>query len=376
MDDEGERVHGVAVQEDVELDELGGPEVGEVVVEGGVSLRERLQPIVEVDDDLGQGEVEGEVDAPADVLDRAVLAARVLGELVHRTHELGRHEDGPPDVRLLDLPDVADMLKLGRVVDLERLPADRHHAVAHRRGGGDEGEPELPLQALLDDLQVEEAEEPAPEAEAEGHGGLRLEGERGVVEAQLLQGVAEPVVLGVLQRIEPGEDHRLRLAEAGEGLGRRVLRLGDGLPDPRVGHPLDGGGDEADLARRQGLDPDHLGREDADLLDLEGLPARHEEDLRPRGDPPVQHADVDDDALVGVVERVEDESLERRLGISSGRRDALHDRLEDVRHAGSRLGADGEGLVGREAEEVDELADRPRDVGRHQLGTVAGKVQC
>src|SRR5262249_7142063 len=41
VDDQGEGVHGIAVQEDVELDELGGPEVGEVVVEGRVAPRQR-----------------------------------------------------------------------------------------------------------------------------------------------------------------------------------------------------------------------------------------------------------------------------------------------------------------------------------------------
>src|SRR6185295_8130277 len=38
VDDDGERVHRIAVEEDVELDHVGGPELQEVVVEGGVAL--------------------------------------------------------------------------------------------------------------------------------------------------------------------------------------------------------------------------------------------------------------------------------------------------------------------------------------------------
>jgi len=45
--------------------------------------------------------------------------------------------------------------------------------------------------ALADDVHVQEAEEAAPEAEPERVAGLRLPAERGVVERQLLQRVAE-----------------------------------------------------------------------------------------------------------------------------------------------------------------------------------------
>src|SRR6266508_996439 len=52
--DDAERVDGIAVEEDVELDQVGGPEVGEVVVERRVALGDRLQLVGEVHDDLGE----------------------------------------------------------------------------------------------------------------------------------------------------------------------------------------------------------------------------------------------------------------------------------------------------------------------------------
>ena len=49
--------------------------------------------------------------------------------------------------------------------------------VDHRRRGRDQVEVELALQPLLDDLEVQQAEEAAAEAEAERGRGFHLEGE-------------------------------------------------------------------------------------------------------------------------------------------------------------------------------------------------------
>ena len=49
----------------------------------------------------------------------------------------------------------------------------------------------LPLQALLHDLHVQQAQKAAAEAEAQGVRGLRFVKQRGVVQGQLGQGVAE-----------------------------------------------------------------------------------------------------------------------------------------------------------------------------------------
>ena len=50
--------------------------------------------------------------------------------------------------------------------------------VTHAGRGGDEVEVVLALEALLNDFEMEQAEEAAAEAEAEGDGGLGFEGER------------------------------------------------------------------------------------------------------------------------------------------------------------------------------------------------------
>ena len=97
------------------------------------------------------------------------------------------------------------------VFDLERC-----RLIDHRRRGGDEVEVIFAGQPLLDDLQVEEAEEAAAEAEAERGAALHLEAERGVVEAELVEAFAELLEVGRVGREEAAEDDRLDFLEAGE----------------------------------------------------------------------------------------------------------------------------------------------------------------
>ena len=115
---------------------------------------------------------------------------------------------------------------VGRVVELDRLRRlARRMAevdlVDDARRGGDEVEVIFAGQPLLDDLEVEEAEEAAAEAEAERGAGLHLEAERGVVEAQLVEAVAELLEVVGVDREQAAEDDRLDQLEAGQRLRRR-----------------------------------------------------------------------------------------------------------------------------------------------------------
>src|ERR687891_33599 len=101
--------------------------------------------------------------------------------------------------------------------------------VHHARRGGDEVEVVFAGQPLLDDLEVEEAEEAAAEAEAEGRAAFGLEAEGGVVEAQLVEAVAELLEVGGVDREQAAEDDRLDFLEAGQGLGGGALDVGDGV---------------------------------------------------------------------------------------------------------------------------------------------------
>ena len=103
--------------------------------------------------------------------------------------------------------------------------------VLDRRGRGYEREAELALEPLADDLHVQQAEEPAAEAEAEGGARLGLVGHAGVVQLELLEGVAQVRELVAVDRVKAAEDHRLRVLVALERLRGRAASLGDRLAD-------------------------------------------------------------------------------------------------------------------------------------------------
>ena len=83
---------------------------------------------------------------------------------------------------------------------------------------------------------------------------LRLVEERRVVQPQLLERVAQLGVLVALDRIQPGEHHRLQLLEAGKRLGVGRAGLGDRVADLRVADRLDVRDEEADLADAELVD--------------------------------------------------------------------------------------------------------------------------
>ena len=119
---------------------------------------------------------------------------------------------GRADVGLLDELELAR--HLGRVVHLELLARLRQHAVGDVRRGDEQVEVELALEALADDLHVQEPEEAAAEAEAERLRRLGLVEERGVVQLQLLEGVAKVRVVVRVGREEPREHGRLHVLVA------------------------------------------------------------------------------------------------------------------------------------------------------------------
>ena len=254
-----------------------------------------------------------------------------------------------------------------RVIDLDHRPIREVNFVADAGRRGDEVEVELALQPLLDDLHVQQAEKAAPESEAERDRAFRLEEEGGVVELEFFQSIAQQGVLVRIDGIDAGEDHRLDLFKAGQGVGGGARVLGDGVADARVGDVLDGGDEEADFAGGELLDLDGLGGEHAHRLDVEDLVVPHEANLHALAHAAVNDAREHDHAAVRVEPRVENERLERCFRIALGRRQAGDDGFENVGNALAGFGGDRNG-AGRV--EADGLLDHL--LGAHDVG--AGEV--
>ena len=128
---------------------------------------------------------------------------------------------------------------VGRVVDVFGRAVGAVYLIDNAGRGGDKFKHILALKALLNDLHMKQAEEAAAEAKAQSDRGLRLKGERGVVELQLFERVLKVAVLGAVKRINAAEHHRLSLAVTGERLGGRVVCKRNGVTHLCVGKRFD-----------------------------------------------------------------------------------------------------------------------------------------
>ena len=204
------------------------------------------------------------------------------------------------------------------------------HAEGDGGRGGDEVEVVLALEALADDLHVEEAEEPETEPEPERPGRLRLIDEGSVVETKLLEGVAQILEIVAVGGEDPGEDHGLGLVVTGKGDGRPLDGAGDRVTHLDPVDLLDPGDEVADLPRTQGDDLLGSWGEDADLVGGVLFPRRHEPHLLAGRKTAVEDPEIADDPPVGVVVGVEDEGAEGGVRVAARGGDVVHDPFEEV----------------------------------------------
>src|SRR3954447_22087307 len=372
VDDQRQRVDGLAVDEDVDLDEVGGPIPELLVVHRRIALAAALHLVEVVDDELGQRHLEVKDDAcRVEVLHRHELATPIGRELHERADVLARGDEAELHPGLLDRLDLARVREEGGVVDDDLATLVRQlDVVFDRRRRRDEVERELALEALLDDLHVQQPEESAPEPEPERHRALRRVGEAGVVQVQLLERVAQERIVLTAHRIDAGEDEALRLLVARQRLARGTSDGRDGVADLSVADALEARRDIADLACHETGDGHELRPEDTELERVGDGAAGHQPDGLAVLERARRESDVDDDALVRVVVAVEDEALQRLGGVALRRRDPRDDRLEDVRDAGPVLGRGEDDLLARDGQHVLELVHDRVGVRRRQVDLV------
>src|SRR5690606_15894100 len=343
---------------------------GDLIVERGVALRDRLQPVVEVEHHLVQRQLVDHKRAAADIGQLDLAAATVLAQLDHAAEVFVGGQDGGLDPRLADGLDLHDVRQVGRVVQVDLGPVAQADRVDDRRRRRDQIEVELAAQALLNDLQVQQAQEAATEAEAQGGRARHLIGEAGVVQAQLADGGAQVLEVGGVDRKQAAENHRLDFLKALQGFGGRLLLVGDGVADGGVGDFLDLGGDEADLAGAKLLDGRVLGQEDADAIDQMGRAGLHHLDAHPRLQHAVEHAYQQHHAQVGVVPGVDQHGLQRSVDVALGRGQTRDDGLQHVLDADAGLGRAHDGVGGVDADDVLDLRPHPVRLGGGQVDLV------
>ena len=216
--DAGEGIHGLSIDEHLQLDHAVRAVACWLVVEGTVAARDGFDLVVEVDEDLVERQDSRDHDAPGvdgvGALHDAALVHHDLhdvADILVRDHNKTFH-DG-----FANLLDDAHVGEISGVVDHEGLAIGLDHLVDDARIGGDDIHVIFTTQALDDDLHVKESQEATAEAETKGDGTLGHVVEGGVVDLKLSHGRLELLEVGGVDRIDAAEDHRLDFLETGEG---------------------------------------------------------------------------------------------------------------------------------------------------------------
>ncbi len=151
-----------------------------------------------------------------------------------------------------------------------------------------------------------------------------------------------------------------------------MRRSRHGLADTRLADVLDAGDQVTDFSGAQARHRGRSGQTDADLLgvaDRVGL-----EVLQPcaRHERAVEHPHRADHTAVRVVVRVEDQRLQRRVGIALRGRDAVDDGVEQLRHALAGLGRDAQDVLGGDADHALDLTRDAVGLGDREIDLVDG----
>ncbi|SOY47098.1 hypothetical protein CBM2588_A130033 [Cupriavidus taiwanensis] len=368
--DHRQRIDLVAVDQDIDLDHVGRAIFLELVVHRRVAARDRLQAVEEIEHDFRHRDFVGQLHLLAVVAHVDLRAALLRAQRDHRADIFLRHVQVDGDDRLQDGVDLARVRHLGRIFHGDGGAVAHLHLVDHRRRGGDQVHVELALQALLHDLHVQQAQEAAAEAEAQRLRHFGLEHQRGIVETQLFQRLAQCLVLIGFHRIQAGEHLRLDFLEARQRRFGLALHGGEGIANLGGLQFLDAGNDKAHLPSGQRVALDRLGREHAHLLDQVLRAGGHQQHLVLGAQRAVDHAHQHHHADVVVEPRVDDQRLQRCIGIALGRRHLGDQRLDHVLHALAGLGRAWRGILRVDADDILDLLDRAVRVRLRQVDLV------
>ena len=240
----GQGIHRLAVEQDVQLHQLGRTEAVGMIVERGISLGDALQLVVEVDDDFTQRHVVIDFHAIAgDVFLLHQLAALAKAKSHDRADIIGSRNDRGTDVRFLDVVYQRNVGHTAGVVYLHDMSLLVIYIIGNVGHGGDDVHIELAVQTLLHNLHVEQAEEAATEAEAQGQRRFGLESQRSVVQLKLLQRRTQVFEVFRLDGIDTGKHHRLHFLEARNGLVARTGNVRDSITHLHLFRSLDAGND-------------------------------------------------------------------------------------------------------------------------------------
>jgi len=191
MDDKGKGVHLFLVDQDIQLHQLGTLVARQLIVKRSIASGTGFQRVKEVVDDLIEGQaVTQHCPGLLNVLHTFIDAPPLLAQIHDRTDIFRSHHDLCLHHRLLHVVDLRRIGKIGGVGQVDHISVGLIDFVDYTGGSGHQIQVVLPLQPLLDDLQVQKPQESAAESKSQRYRRLRFKLKRSVVELQLLQRVS------------------------------------------------------------------------------------------------------------------------------------------------------------------------------------------
>ena len=187
---------------------------------------------------------------------------------------------------------------------------------------------------------------------------------------QLVEGVAEVLVVLVVDGEQARVDHGLGLAIARQRLGAGIRRPGEGVAHAHGLGVLQTCDHIADLADGQRIDRGLGGTLDAHAVDQKVALSLHHAQGIALFDGTVKDAHRSDDAAVLIEVRVQNKCLERGICIALGRRDQKDNGLQQVMDALAGLARHAYGIVGRNCQVVLNLGLNLVGVCRRQIDLV------
>ncbi len=362
VDNDGEGVDRVAVQEDVEFDEVVALVFARRVVEACVAAAQGLEAVVEVEHDFGKRKVVFEDDLRlVDVFHGLERAALFFAKRHHGADIFLWRKDLCLHVRFFDVVVAASVGELGGAFYFHHGAVAHVNVVFHVRHGRDDVHVEFAVEAFLHDFHVQQSEESRAEAKAERFGCFRFPAEGRIVQAELFEGFAQILVVFRVDGVDTRVNHREHVLVAWERFFGRVCCIRERVTDFHVADGFHIREYVTDHAFGEFRARVAMHAECTDFGHHIFAASLHHADFHARLERAFDNADVVDHAAVGIVNGVKDERLERLAGVAFGGRDFIDNLVEHLFHVEARLGRNARNLVRIVTEQIT-----------HELGYMVG----
>ena len=368
-----QRVHGFVVHQNLHFDQIVLTVANHLVIERGIALGHRFQTVVEVEHDLVQRQVVNNHGTGAGIGQVQLDAATILTEFQHVPQIFVGHHDGRLDPRFFNMVHMCQIGHVCGVVQLFHRAVFHVQVINHRRRRGDQVQIIFTLQTITDHLEVQKPQEPAAEAKAQRSRGFHFRRERRVIQLQFLNGVAQVFEVVGIHGEQSTEHNGNRGFETRQRRGAGLLLVGNGITDLGVAHLFDRRGKDADLARTQFGEINHLGFQHGQLVDLVAGASAHHLDLVALLDRTVDHADQNDNAQICIIPTINQHRLERGITVPLGRGKTVHDRFQNIRNTQTAFGRDRDRVLGVNTDHVLDVFLDPIRVGGRQVNLVQNR---